>query len=62
MSVVLKPDVARHAGNATRGPKQAPPSAAATLCVLAMTAAITILFGLTLWAFLLNGVGPPFSP
>jgi hypothetical protein len=62
MSVVLKPDAAGHAGNPTRGTTQAPPSAAATLSVLAVTAVITIFFGLTLWAFLLNDVGPHFSP
>jgi|HubBroStandDraft_5_1064220.scaffolds.fasta_scaffold323739_1 hypothetical protein len=62
MSVVLKRDTKSHVHNSTRRTGQAPPSRASTLYVVAVTAVTAILFGLILWAALVNAVGPPFSP
>jgi hypothetical protein len=59
---LLKPDTKSHVHNSTERTTKAPPNKASTLYVVAMTAVTGVFFGLILWAALVNGVGPPFSP
>jgi hypothetical protein len=48
--------------NPASDPPLASPSMASTLYVAVAAAMTVIFFGLALWAFLVNTVGPPFSP
>jgi hypothetical protein len=62
MSVVVTPVTKSPTQSSTGKTTQVPPSRAPTSYVVAVTAVTATLFGLILWAALVNAAGPPFSP